>query len=48
MGYQVTTNNLDSIRGGRFTNRTSQTVLKIRNTLVKFYNILYYFSCLII
>lgn len=31
------TNYLDSIRGGRFTNRTSQTVLEIRNTFVKYF-----------
>lgn len=31
------TNYLDSIRGGRFTNRTSQSVLEIRNTFVQYF-----------
>jgi len=30
-------NYLDSIQGGRYTNRTSQTVLEIRNTFVKYF-----------
>jgi len=33
----TSTNYLDSIRGGRFTNRTYQTVLEIRNTFVKYF-----------
>jgi hypothetical protein len=28
---------LDSIRGGRYTNRTSQSVLDIRNIFVKYF-----------
>lgn len=30
-------NYLDSIRGGRYTNRTSQPVLEIRNTFVQYF-----------
>jgi len=31
------TNYLDNIRGGRFTNRTSQSILEIRNTFVQYF-----------
>lgn len=37
MRYLLGKNYLDIIQGGRYTNRTSQTVLEIRNTFVKYF-----------